>query len=385
MTQPSLTSVEVLARVVGMGLVSGVVAGTVALVHRWYARERVPGGLTMLTALATVALYLNTSDALRTVMGGGRDLLDLEVAFVNAVVFGVAAVAAPLGGRLGDHVATSMFAVSGARELEGEVSRIVQSVGRVITVTLPEDITDMDDYDPVPAATKADLAGKTLVFPRRLTVGELRDRLLTRLKTDYGVGHVDLELSDDGTVEYLAVGSRAAGIGPTLPPGSVVVSVRGDPAFSASPGDLVQIWQPGSDPERVATAELRATVDDVVTVAIDAADADRLDSRTRYRLVTLPAEPRADREFASLLRSADETMGVVTVGADSPLAGAPVGALDVVTVAVRPEGGRLETVPSRSRVLSVGDTVYAIGRPETLRKFETAATVAATAATPDGR
>lgn len=32
------------------------------------------------------------------------------------------------------------------------------------------------------------------------------------------VADVDIELAEDGSVEYLALGSRAAGIGPTLPP-----------------------------------------------------------------------------------------------------------------------------------------------------------------------
>jgi uncharacterized protein with PhoU and TrkA domain len=92
----------------------------------------------------------------------------------------------------------------------------------------------------------------------------------------------------------------------------------------------------------------------------------------------LPVEPRIDREFAAQLRAAEETMGVVTVGSDSALASATVGALDVAVVALRTATGELVAIPQRTRPLSVGETVYAIGRPDRLRKLESAATEAAT-------
>jgi uncharacterized protein with PhoU and TrkA domain len=110
----------------------------------------------------------------------------------------------------------------------------------------------------------------------------------------------------------------------------------------------------------------------VVTLALDEADADRLDVTAEYRLVTLPADPQPEREFAALLRSADETMAAVTVGAGSQLAALPVGGLDVTVAAVRGPDG-IEALPERTRQLAAGDTIYVVGRPAVLRTVERAA------------
>jgi hypothetical protein len=113
-----------------------------------------------------------------------------------------------------------LFAVAGRRTVEQDVSRLVRTVGRLTAVEVPDEIGDVVGYEPVEPAVEAQLAGKTRVSPRRLTVAEFRDRFVERLRTDYGVGHVDVEFTDQGTVEYLAVGRRESGIGPTLTPGT---------------------------------------------------------------------------------------------------------------------------------------------------------------------
>jgi len=108
-----------------------------------------------------------------------------------------------------------------------------------------------------------------------------------------------------------------------------------------------------------------------VTVALDETDATKLNPSETYRLVTPPSEKGSERQFASMLRSADETMSVLTVSENSPLVGSEVSAIDVPVVALRASDGVVEAVPPRTRVLSEGDTVYAVGRPEDLRNLET--------------
>jgi hypothetical protein len=369
----SLTTrlVDGAAVVLGLAVLGAGLAGGVALVYRWYARERVPGGLAILVGLSAVAVLLNTTRALGQVIGNTGDPLDETVAIFNIITVLVSVAAARAGTDVGDHVAAEVFE-STADRVDGDVGRVVQAVGRVVTVELPEEIDDIVGYDPVPAETKAQLAGRAFLFPRQLTVDELRGRLVTRLKADYAVGHVDIDLADDGTVEYLALGSRAAGIGPTLPPETSAVAVRADPAFAASAGDLVQVWE-SSPPERVLTAELRGTTGDVATLAVDAADTRRLDDTAEYKLVTLPVEARPDREFASLLRAADETMAAVTVAEGSVLVGQPLGALDATVVAVRPPGGPVEPLPGRDRLFAPDETLYLVGTPETIRRVDAAA------------
>jgi K+/H+ antiporter YhaU regulatory subunit KhtT len=378
---------ELIAFVVAAGAVSALSA----LVFRWYTREPVPIGVSTLLGLSVVAIYLNTVGLFTQLVGGeSAAIFDLDAVVFNVAAIGLAAVVAPIGRGIGDRIATDVFAVAGVKDLDAEVSRIVRTVGRVTSVTIPdtEEIDDMESYDPVAADVKEEMAGKTLLFPNRLTVEELRDRLVTRLKDDYRVGYVDVELTERGAIEYLAVGSRAAGIGPTLGHGSVAVSLRADPANAASPGDIVQVWRParvdtaaddGTEqrrpPERVLTGELRARTDDVVTLAVDETDAEKLDASTTYRLVSLPAEPQVDREFASLLRAADETMAAVSIKEGSAVVGEALGSLDVTVAAVRSAAGGVEAIPTRARPIEVGDTLYVVARPEVLRRLEARASV----------
>lgn len=359
------------AGVVGVAVVAGAVAGAVALAYRWYVRERVPTGLSLLAGLAVVAVSLSTTTLLaEEIAPDGRDIA-LATALVHVAAFLTSGLAATAGTRFGDRLGVDLFAATGVSDVDADVSEIVQTVGRVTTVELPEDVADIVGYDPVTEETKETLAGRRFLFPRRLTKAELRERLVARLKTDYGVGHVDVEFGDDGSVEFLAVGTRAAGIGPTLPPATNAVAIRADPAHAASAGHLVQVWE--TDPmKRVLTGELRGIAGDVVTVAIDAADTPKLNPTERYKLVTLPVQDRPDREFASLLRSADETLATVTVEAGSDLDGVTVAALDVTVAAITREDERPEPLPARNRTLQPGDVVYAIATPENLRKVENA-------------
>lgn len=369
--------IRAIGLLVGMAILAAGLSGAVAFVFRWYTHERVQTGLALLFGLSGVAASLNTQTALGQVIaspGVGPNPLSTTAALFNVSAFLIAGAAAFGAVSGGDRLGESVVVATGGRTVDGEISRVVETVGRVIAVELPGTIEDIVGYDPVPADTKAQLAGHTFLFPRRLTVADLESRLVTRLKTEYDVGHVDVDLASDGSVEYLALGARAAGIGPTLPPETSAVAITADPAFAAGAGDLVQVWDPETN-ERVTTAELRGVADDVVTLAVDTPDASLLDEGTPYRLVTLPVEPRADRAFASLLRAADETMSVVTVREGSLLAGQPVGSVAITIVAIRTSDGTVETLPKRYRLLDAGDALYAIGRPEALRKLDAAAGV----------
>ena len=359
------------AQVGGLAILAGTLAAVVAGLYRWYAGEEVPRGLGLLAGLGGVALYLNTTSALAEVISRQGGPTETQVALFNIAAFTVAAGGAEVGRRVGDRFESDVF-LGGDRGTD-DVGRLGRALGRVREVRLPEEIEDVVGYDPVEERTREALEGETFVFPRGLGAEELEARLVARLKTDYGVGTVDVDVAADGTVAHLGVGRRAAGIGPTLPPATNAVAVRADPPFAASAGDLVQLWE--TDPaRRVLTGELRGVAEDVVTLAIDAADTPKVDPHTEYRLVTLPVEDRPDREFASLLRAADETYTSVAVEAGSPLAGAPVGALSVAVVALADEAGETATLPPREAVIEPGTTLFAVGTPDRLRRLEAAAT-----------
>lgn len=357
-------------RVLALAVLAAVVTTAVTFLYRVRTGQTLPEGPTLLIGLGAVAIALNTRLVLVQFVGEGGDPLTLAEAAVTLAVFLAAGVASYGGRRAGDRFATSERVAS--THLQPDFSPLVRAVGRYITVTLPSDIGDIDGYDPVEEKTKTTLAGKSLDFPRGMTVTQLETQLGRRLREEYDIGYVDLELSEDGTVEYLAVGRRTTGLGSTVPPKSAVVAVRSDPPLGATPGDTVQLWRVENGAEtRVGTAELRATVGDVATVVTDERTARGLDPTVRYRLVTLAADAHPEREFAAMLRRATETTTVVTVDEDSPLVGTTTGELAVTVLAVQSIGAGVEAVPDRDRVLQAGDRLSVVGTPEALRRLET--------------
>ena len=417
----------ILAQAIGLSLLAGLVAGSAAFVFRLYTGADIPEGASLILGLGAVGLALNTRNVLIQFVGEGSGGLTVTAASIDIAIFVLAAVSASVGRLLGDRFARSKRFRPAAlgSTLHGP---LVRATGRWTIVDLPETIDDIDGYEPVAEETKRDLEGRALEFPARLSVEALRTKLVGRLKEEHDVGYVDLEIESDGTVSHLGLGRRPAGIGSTLPPGSVAVAVRCDPAFSASPGDSIQLWrspatsgtdevgkptgpaeeakptepaeepkptEPGEGPdtavdeaaaeavpaserapaapERVCTGELRAVVGTVATIIVDENVAASIDPTVTYRLVTLPSDVRVDREFAGMLRRADETMQAVELPEGSPLVGAPLSDVDATVIAVRNAAGAVETLPHRDRQLAAGDTVIALGRPAELRGLQRAA------------
>lgn len=362
--------VEAVVQIVGVALLAGIATAIATFVYRVRVRNKLPEGATLILGLGIVAIYLNTRSIFIQFIGESNSLPTVGEASLNVVIFVVAGIASYGGHYAGDKIAMS-DRISWSW-LQPDFSPIVRAAGRFITVTLPEEIGDIEGYDPVEDETKNVLKGRKLDFPRGLTVSELQSQITIRLKEEYDIGYVDIDLTTSGTVDYLAVGQRAAGIGPTLPPNAAAVAVDADPPFSATPGDTVQLWQNGDDGEkRLGTAELRASVGTVATVVMDEPIAREIQPATDYRLMTLSADSHPDREFAAMLRRGDETMSIVEIRAESPFVGVAVGALDVTVIAVRSPGGEVETIPERGRLIQERDNLFTIGRPETLRKLET--------------
>jgi hypothetical protein len=367
-----------------MALLAFAVAGTASLLYRAYLGERAPLHVPAIVGLGTVGLWMNTASAIVQFVESTAtpEPLVLQEMGTNVAALLAAGLAVVAGARVGDRLAPNLRALTGARQLDSGVNRLVKSVGRFISVKLPgvADVEDLDGYEPVSQETKETFAGLELLFPRGLTVDQLHRRVVDRLREDYGVGAVDLELTPEGSVDHLAVGSRASGIGPTLPPRKAVVAVDANPPPEASPGDRVRLWRETPDgAESLLTAELRAADGDLTTLTVDASRAGAVGESESYDLVTLAARKQPEKEFAALLRTANKTMDTTTVEAGSVIEGTPVGALRPTVAAIRAEDGPVDTLSGRTRVCAAGDTVYAVGRPDELRKLDDAATVS-----PDG-
>lgn len=355
-------------QLVGLALVSAGIAALSAFLFRWRTGNQLPDGAALLLGLGSVAVYLNGRIALVQFLGGGEEILNPIVVGVNLATLVVSAVTALAGWQLGDRYGKSRRL---QYSLNPRINPFVRATGRFIVLELPEEIDDIDGYDPVSPAVKSDIAGKKYNFSRGLTVEELRSALTTKLRKEYGVAHADVEVTVDGEVTFLAVGGRESGIGPTLPPSATATAITADPALTASPGDTVQIWH---GEKRVGTAELRAAAGTTATVSARQAIIDALDPEGHYRLMTLPADERADRLFASMLRQADETMSSFTVAEGATLDGESVGTIRLSVIAIERVDGTTETIPQRSREIKAGERLFVIGHPRQLRHVEASAT-----------
>lgn len=362
-------------RLIGFGILAATCAGAVAFLYRNRIGETLPDTAGLIVGLGVVAVYLNTRLVLVQFVGDDGDPLTIDAAFLNLAIFAVAGVASIAGQAAGHRIAAMNRFAWSSRSVG--MSPIVRATGRTITVTLPDEIGDIDGYDPVTDKAKAALAGRSFDFPRGLTIDEVEEQLTGRLTEQHDVGYVDVDLVADGTVEYLAIGQGPAGLGETLAPGTAAVALSADPAFSASPGDTVEIWRGGDTPESIGMGELRAAVEDTVTIACDRSVATAIDPTASYRLVTHAADETADREFVTLLRHAPETMSILAVEGDTPLVGTALGELDADVLAVQRDGDIL-TIPDRDLTIRPDDRLYLLGRPDHIRRVEAIAGVSAT-------
>ncbi|WP_226039334.1 TrkA C-terminal domain-containing protein [Natrinema sp. DC36] len=68
-------------------------------------------------------------------------------------------------------------------------------------------------------------------------------------------------------------------------------------------------------------------------------------------------------------------MSIVEISSESALVGVSVAALDATIIAIRSSGDDVGTIPKRDRVIRAGEQLFAIGRPDTLRKLDSASGV----------
>lgn len=360
-------TVVVVLEVLGLGFIAALASAAAATFYRARFREPLPEAASLIIGLGTIAIILNTRLVFVQFVSDQTELLALDVAARNLATFVVGAVGTFVGHAMGERFGQSNWLRIG--RFQPSLNPIVRAAGRHITLTLPDEIEDIEGFDPVSDEVKRTLSGMTIDFPRGLTVEALEEQLSTRLTDKHDIGYVDADVHGDGTVTYLSVGQRPAGLGPTLPPGSVAMAIHADPAFSAGPGDAIEMWTPGRDPELVGAGELRAAVGDVVTIVCDASLSDRIDPNTSYRLVTLPSDARPDREFAASLRNSPETLGVVDVSGESQVVERALAELEVTVIAIGRDTSTL-TLPAPSETVHAGDRLFVLARPGRLRTLE---------------
>ncbi|QSG12878.1 TrkA, K+ transport system, NAD-binding component [Halapricum desulfuricans] len=353
-------TVRALVRILGFGLLAGVVTVLVAVVHRWYSRRRLAAGVGLLVGLSVPSAWLYVEAVTDGSLVSPTPLFHRASGAYVLGVFVAAAVASVVGRRIGDRIARDVYDIDDVNA-SGPAARLVRAGNLAVPVTLPDAIERLDGYEPVGEATRARLAGRTMLFPRRLAADELGDRLAERVREDFDVDHVHATVGPDGTVERFAVGTRPSGLSPRVPPGVGAVGIVADPPASVGAGDPVEIRDDRGDTTRpVATGSVRATDGDVTTVAVDADDASALDG-DQYRLLVRPDGVDDARELAEHVWESDSTVTTVSVTAGSSMVGEFVGWLpgDVLLI----EREEPIPFPDDSVTLQAGDSLYVLGTP----------------------
>lgn len=356
-----------LVELAGFSAVALVVGIVLAGVYRWFSRQRITTGATVVVALtvATVPLYIQVIRGESFV--GSTSLFHYASAGYVIGVFAGGAVLAELGRRIGDYIVCDLYGIVPI-EADGAGADLLRSARLAVAVRIPETVDSIKGYEPIGGETERALAGQRLLFPRRLSTDELERRIETRVEQDFDVDHVHVSLQRDGTVEEFAAGRRPDGLSERLPPGIAAVAIEADPAADASAGDPVELWETGDDRhELAASGVLRGTDGDVVTIALDAEDATAVDPNRRYRLLTRPNADNDARELALLLWNTDTAVTELSVRSGGRFEGEFVSWLPATVLVIDRDDGPV-AFPPENETLQAGDTVYLLGTPAELHE-----------------
>ena len=359
---------EAAVGVAGTTLVAAIVGLLVTAGYRWMTTRSPPAGTPVLVGLSAVTGYL-----WYVAFGSGTLVGDVPLdhqfsAGYLLAAFASGGIVGSASGRLGDRIACQVVDLTRIEE-RGGAADAVRSARLAIDVELPETIEDAEGYRPIDASVRRSLSGTTVRLPHGLSVAERSDRIERHLERDYDVGYANVRMADDGTVERVLVGHRPTGLGSMLPPRTVALAIRADPAHDATLGDPVEIWSTEAQSRLATTGTIRSATGSIATVIVDADVAAALSADERYRLVTRPDDPTDGYEFASTLRSVDETVDVTTVEPDGPLDGEFAGWVPG-RVLVVDRDGELLTLPDDSETLLPGDELWLLASPDDLDGFD---------------
>ncbi|MBZ6493612.1 hypothetical protein [Natrinema longum] len=356
--------------VVGMALLAGIVGLLAAAGYRWATTRSPPAGAAVLLGLSTVAGHLTYTVLGANVFFDGIPLDHQFSAGYLLATFLLAGIVAAGGSRLGDRLSCQVADLSRI-DASGEPAAAIRSAGLAVALELPEAIAEAEGYRSVDPSVRQALSEATMTLPHGLSTPERRDRIERRVERDYDVGFVDVTMADDGTIDRVLVGRRSAGLGSMLPPKTAGIAIRAECSPAASLGDPVEIRSTGDRDRLIATGTLRTATGSVATVLVDVDRVDDFAVDERYRLVTRPDEPTDGYEFASTLRTVDETVTTLSIDSDGRFAGEFVGWLPG-RVLVLDRADELRPFPEDSETLRAGDDLWILAPPEDLTMVDPA-------------
>lgn len=399
------------------GIVPAFVSGTLGFAFKYLTGVTLPG-------LGVVVLAV----AIAGINGGLMGLLDPAVASSPRVV--TAAVVVMMlslyAHSQGDKLGVALPKRFSLRRLrERTLSADVLDVFGGVTVTVTGAVGDVEGYPPLPADLRAQLAASTWSFPGDLPLSELEARLAERLRTEFDLAEVSVQVDSRGRASVSAAppmgglsrkvpkGKRAVSVSALLPTGVArgdeVVATTADASVRATvlsarttdddpPTPRSPTSGPGEDvatdggtdaavaPPTAVAAPTTSGGEGRVTLAVDRGAASALLRADRARVRVCSRGTHREFEAVSLLRRAGNRFRRVTVRAGGALDGTTIGAASVrdaygvAVLAVRSSSGdskspgsagesRWRFSPDGDVALSAGDELFVVGRPNALDAF----------------
>lgn len=383
------------------GIVPALVAGSLGFVVRYVTGVSIPAFGVVVLALAIAGingglLALN-DETIRT------DENAVAILTAIIVVLMLALYAHAQGDKLGANVPKRMT-LRGLRErtLSADVVEFVGNRGQ-IRVSIVGEIEDLEGYPPLPTDLREEIKAGTWTFPADLPLAELNSRFETQLRTEFELADIDVSI-DERARATIAAAPPIGGLSKRIPHGKRAVSVpalvptglvRGESIRLVTPnvsieGTLLSAMSDGSSPqnppladggEPSAAAESAASPisnrthggEGRVTVIVDRTDASTLLRADRADLIVVSRGTQREFELTSLLRRAGKRFRKVSVVADGPLDGSPLGGVnvrdtyDVGILAVKDDEWTL--TPEDEMELAAGDELFVAGSTAALNRF----------------
>lgn len=402
------------------GIIPALVAGSLGFTVRYLTGVTLPGFGVVVVALAIAGInggLLGLVD--ETIVSSPRLLVAMLVVTMLSLY------AHAQGDKLGATL-PRRFSLRALRRqtLSADVVDFVGGFGEV-TVRPAGDVRDMEAYPPLPPELRARIREGAWRFPADLPLAELESRLVERLKTEYDLADAAVRIDARGRADIAAApptsglsrrvpqGHRAVSISALLPTGmargervtvvtdaarvdGTVLAATSDPG-KASPAppdpppgdggdDAPVATDGGEDEDAEPTAPAAPTTaggEGRITVAVPRSESTALLRADRGRVVVRAQGTRREYELLGVLRRAGNRVTRLTVRAGGPLDGKTIGTAEVrdtygVAVLAHRRGGDgsesrgWRFSPRGDTTLAAGDTLFAVGERDALRRFEEA-------------
>ncbi|WP_255195153.1 potassium channel family protein [Halorarius litoreus] len=380
------------------GIIPGLVAWSMGFVFKYFTGVSIPGFGVVVMALA-----------LAGVNGGLLALTDQTILDSTSGPVIVTAIVVVLMISLYSHAKGDAMGAAFPRRLSLKSLRerslstdVVELVGGrgQVRVSVSGEVTDMEGYPPLTPEIRRGIREGDWTFPAELSVGELENRFAERLRTEFDLSDVSVQLDEranatvvaapplSGLSKRVPAGHRAVSVDTLVPTGmgrsdevelvtaettirGTVLSAESEPSDgpAVTDGGEVTTEEPATQPATTTTGG-----DGRVTVAVPRIRAKTLVAADRPRLVVQPRGTRREFELISLLRRAGKRFRKLTLRADSELVGSTLAEAslreshEVAVLAVRrPDGWVI--APRGQTELTAGDQLFVVGTTSALDAF----------------